>query len=452
MCVVAAQQASRVARRGLAVQYQLTLLHDTAPERDTLPRQAIAIARACGAHFTLRETAPTDLPGLFTLALLEGDDSLADAVVRRRLTSATDSAARQYVLVEAVRGYLAAEPARVIAASHVMALADSLATAEHANSLLAHQPFLGIARRAFDRSRIVQEANRMIALGHTLPFQVIQDQSLLMIEAWRDLLEVTFLDHPDSVLAVAQQAKADLSRFPISSFQHFDFTKATPAEVRDHLLPFNPGKYAGGRTLPVVNAAYWFPAQPAHWPPQGHVSLVLYGGGGMMCARGDYHLLSAPLKNGCEAWHTYLRTWLDQYGPKGLALTVVERTYGHAVRSMPLSPAAEADSLNWYYRMYLHLPVTVAVVRQADIVTVPAPDGRHAFKDTTAFGHMLGPGSNVGLALLFGYDGTLLYAGRFNENRELLHALIVRALRVPLGNNGERRTNAVSTLFTPAQL
>jgi hypothetical protein len=401
------------------------------------------VAQTCGKSFSIESIAPTDLPDLFTLALLAGNDHLAQSVVQRRLILARDGQARQEVLADAVSGYLQAEPARVSAAEKVAAEADSLAIAEHTSSLPAHEPLLEFARNAFNPSRMLQEAHRIIDLGHTLSFASIQYTNTPIIYAWMGILEVAFFAQPDSVLVYAQQAKTDLKRFPVAGpdwppgvpwviIQAFNFSRATPVQVRNVLLPFNPDQYTDLRQLPPVDARYWFPARPKIWPPQGQISLVLYGGAIMRCARGDYNLLVWPTRPECVAWQTSLQDWAKLYSNQGFSLIIVERTEGYAVRSGPLTPDEEADSLNWYYRTYLHLPATLAVVPQVVAMHMPQPDGRRLLSDTTRFGHLLGDDDiakghgNKGLAMLFDRKGNLLFAGQFEQNQALIHALIRR--------------------------
>jgi hypothetical protein len=260
------------------------------------------------------------------------------------------------------------------------------------------------------------------------------------------ILEVAFFVQPDSVLIHAQQAKTDLKRFPVARLGHsdwppgvpwvalqaFDFARATPVQVRNILLPFNPDQYADLKELPPVNARYWFPSRPKIWPPQGQISLVFYGGGIMECARSDYNLLVWPTRPGCVLWQTSLQDWTKLYGNRGFSLIIVERTEGHAVRSGPLTPDEEADSLDWYYRTYLHLPATLAVVPQVVSRSMPQPDGRRLFADTTRFGHFLGDDDVTkrhgleGLAMLFDRKGKLLFAGQFEHNQALVQALIRR--------------------------
>jgi hypothetical protein len=111
---------------------------------------------------------------------------------------------------------------------------------------------------------------------------------------------------------------------------------------------------------------------------------------------------------------------------------MVERTEGYAVRSLPLSPQEEADTLDWYYRTYLKFPgATLGVVPRAVIWQAPQEgDGRRRTADTTALGRLVNDQDhNAGIALLYSHDGQLLYAGPFEPNQYvLLKRLIERAL------------------------
>ena len=95
-------------------------------------------------------------------------------------------------------------------------------------------------------------------------------------------------------------------------------------------------------------------------------------------------------------------------------------TKGNAVRSVALPPTAEADSIAWFLRDYLKLPVTVAVVEDS-IEQLPAPDGRRYKLDTAYYGHgdWIEPGSRGGPrdipVLYYGPNGKLRYAGDYSE-------------------------------------
>jgi hypothetical protein len=466
MCVAAAHNATAVARRDPAMQYQLLVLRDSAPQRDTLPRGAVTIAQQCGRRFALATTAPADLPFLQTLALLANDDNTARAVVERQLALAKDATGRQRVLKVAADSFMAAAPARIALAEWAAAKADSLALAEHTTSLDAHLALLQSAQRAFDRTRMTREADKLLHLGQTLQFNTIREHYSALTLAWMNLLQVAYyerLAHPDSVMALVRQAKDYMSPFPVVPFgwlMMFDYKRHTLAETREYLMPFDPGKYTGTHAVPPIEAPYWYPAKPTSWPPANQVTLVLYGGATLNCARSDDKLMGwGAVSRDCAALHTYLPSWTKAYASQGLALTLVERTYGEAVRSVPLSPAQEADSVAWFYLHYLNLPATtVAVVPRVLAGRVPQDaDGRRWTADTTAFGRLLakrvadlppwdGWDRQVGMALLYGRDGRLIYAGMMDFRSEhngleaqLIQALMQQALDAPSTSSDRHR-------------
>ena len=78
-------------------------MHGDMPAEDTQPTGVTTVARTCGMRFTRVGTVGQELADLFDLAILEQNDSLADAVLAQRLTktetrdSITGVAMQQYL-------------------------------------------------------------------------------------------------------------------------------------------------------------------------------------------------------------------------------------------------------------------------------------------------------------------------------------------------------------------
>jgi hypothetical protein len=426
---------SEVLRRTLSVQFALASLRDTAPQRDTLPSRAVALARVCSARFPAAKASTDELPVLFTLALQASSDTLAREIVRLRLKQAVNVRARLHVLHDAVNGYIDAEPARWTEAIWATTLADSLAHRNRENSLPLHVSLLLALERTTNDSLLAGEITRIITLGHTLDFNVIRYQNAPVIDAWAAALEAAFINHPNTVLALAEQAREDLSRFPGAPFvsgapsapvQTFDFARHTAAEVRDKLLPFNPDQYKSDRIFAPVTTSTWFPAPLPAWPPKGKISIIFYGS--FTCG----HRLNVS-ERGCWESLQQWRTFAQRHASQGVALTIVEQRYGYAIRTLPLSPSAEADSLDWYYHTYVGMPATLAVIPTALVRQMPLPDGRRWFADTTALGRTIGIGTENpfrSLTLIYDRNGSLLYAGQERDDL-LMQKLILRALSTP---------------------
>lgn len=439
LCRAAALVTGKVHRRTSAAQAILDTIRETAPARDTLPTQAIAIARACGARFTVARTAAADLPDLFVLALLAQNDTLAYAAMRRRLALASSAAARDTVLLEAIGGYLAAEPARVAVAESVIAQADAFGPSAQAVRLAAHDSLLAFASSTFDTLHMRQEAERIITLGHQVPTAAIQYDYDPIVSAYEALGAVAFVMHPNSLLALAARAKQDLQRFPPGK----DFPPGKPYWVREllnyqtasistilqSLSPIGSDQMILGQAPPALQATYWFPVKPAHWP-RGPVSLIVYGQNGFYYDALDSGRTAYSLTNGCWGLNDGDLTKVARHSARGVAVTVVTETWRSGVGSLP-TLTAHADTL---CRDYLKLPVTVAVVADS-LGQLPAPDGRRfpcnarqrfICRDSTANAKRY-LNENVPLVLL-GRNGQLLYAGSFSP---LFEALLTRLLAAP---------------------
>lgn len=409
LCVSAALNAADILRHSATGQQGLDSVLDVAPARDALPAGVVAVARACGAHMTVASTSVQDLPDLFTLALFEQNDSLARMTLQRRITSATDAAARDAIFLDAVGEYLSAKPPRVAAAETTLAQADALGPAAGVMQMAAHDSLLLFASGSFDTVLMQREAERMIALSHALPDRPVKSRYVEV--AYETLSEIAYLNHPDSLPAIAQRAKQDLRRLPA-------YANATLAQVQDRLIPNELQQaHDKSRQPPPIEASYWFPKLLSAWPSDGnHVSVVVSGGMWTgSCIHEDESLL-VPQRSDkdCGQITAHLRRWLAQYGSQGLQVIVATNTQGHAVRSVAVPPVEEAHILGWYFRDYLKLPVTVAISESA-IQQLPVPDGRRWYTDTTHLAHLYGVTVFTPVLLLVGRDGKLLYAGNLLE-------------------------------------
>ena len=462
LCRAAALYASTVQRQTRAAQGVLDTIHLTAPTRDTLPRQAVTLARTCGARFTVKETPVPELPDLFALALQAGNDTLAEAVMRRQLALAASPTERGTVLMTAIGGYLTAEPARVSAVEAIVAQVDALGPTMQGVRLAVHDSLLRFAESSYDTVYMRQEAERIIALGHDIPTDYHQYAYDPVVDAYRALLEITFVAHPDALPALAARAKEDLSRFPAGrrfpsdaswTEQIPDYKTASLDAVSRWLAPAELQEAIQGQmpSPPPLQASYWFPARPAHWPPgTGSISLVVYSGHGP-CLGG---ITGGGSYNAC-GWNNVgagVHTALARYAALGLPITIVVETWRNALGQLPASVVTNADTLRWFYRDHLKLPVTVAVVADS-LQELPTPDGRlfpcDADGSVVCWDRSANAQRYLSLSrpvLLLGKRGELLYSGALQwadgQSRAfspLFDALLRHQLALPsspLGSTG----------------
>jgi hypothetical protein len=440
-CVATAEEATEVRRRAVSQQVRPSLIR-TAAGGDSLPAAVRMIARACGERFNPADLSNDgELEELFTLSLWGDQDSVAQKTLERRLSLASGPVQRAMVLRESAEAYLAVPPGRAAAAEAVLARLNALGPAAATARLWAYGALLKYAQKRFDEPLLRRTAEQIITLGQTEPFDSIRYDYLPIIYAHRALGELAYLRTPDSVTAIMVRAKKDLGRFPPAGefppgkpwvlLQSRSYKLASVEEVRYTLLPFDAARYAGA-PFPPVTAAYWRPKQPEVWPPGGarRPSVVIYGGSlPNTCAREDHFIFGPVWGEGsmCDPLYTMLPYWFAQYGDR-LSVTLVAQTAGFAVRSGVLAPAAEADSLAWFFREHLKLPLTVGVVVDS-VWTLPAPDGRQFRIDTTFYGRRNPPApvwrEHRPTILLYGVDGQLQFVGE-NIWSPLLQRLIER--------------------------
>lgn len=395
---------------------------------DSLPSSVTAVARACASRFPLAQAVESDLPDLFSLSLIAGNDQVARSVIDRLLKHAASPTNRALILQTAVDWYLAADPFRVAAVESTMTQLDAMGVEAQAAQFHAHVALLGFATNRFNESYMRREAEYIIALSHRITMKDVRDTNGVasaVRASYGALAQIAYVESPDSITSVVTKAKEDLSRFPV----YDEYTKASLRKIRDDLLPFNGAQYEG-KPLPPISAHYWIPKAPTSWPPdEGRPALVIYGGSiANTCARSDMAILVLPLRTdyGCAELYTALSRWTKQYGDQ-FSVTIISQSEGHAARSIKLSENAEADSLGWFFRDQLKLPVTVGLVTDS-LWKLPDIDGRTFGVDTTFYGHFWGPANprfeSELVVLLYDDHGALRYVGGMQV--PLLQRLIAR--------------------------
>lgn len=387
LCLTAARNTLFVLRRSLAASEYVDSIEKVAPERETVPAPVTTIARACGAHFTVAGTAVHDLPDLFDLALFEGNDALARAALDRRVALQSGALDRDTVLQTAIGWYLTAQPARVAAAETTVMQVEALGGRQAQQlswSLAAHEQLLRYAEATSEWPLLRREAEQMLTLSYRAPGGVtnaVEDDYVYqaVILAYEKLTEADVVEHPDSLYALAQQVQQALRHVhPRGQEKYQTFADVPRDTMLKWLVPTSlsgaiHGQHAdSGLVLPPLTATFWYPARPAHWPPgAGPVSMIVRpvvgGDEGVVrdaCLYYDQEILSSWTIHCYGGLVRSVRQWTALYGSK-LAITILVPTRGRAIRSILLPPASEADTLAWYFRDYLKLPVTVAVVESA---------------------------------------------------------------------------------------
>lgn len=436
LCVAAATTTTDVLRNPLPALLSYDSLRHQ-PDRDTLPAQARAIARACGAKFTLANTSADDWAVLFDLALLAGDDSLAQAIVARRVATASPKG-RDTVWLQTLRVYLgepvdglnSAEPARPGLAQALVAQIDRQGDAQA--RLDAHTALIGYATRVKDLAWAFREAHQLQPLL-LQSFQTISADSIRRLMradslqegnegqyhlwnaaveagwnvygAYSGLARLAYFEAPDSLRVVAelvrQAHQAATAQFSsavdsVSNALCVGYPKLrlacrtasvaqTQADIEGTVLRNMSGFWGGfeekaGRQATPLRAAFLFPATGRGTAPTAvRDTLVTF-------AQGKVTLLLVP-NAACQTEYTYLlsfpvcrnlvqavQRWVRQFGASHVSIVLLAYEYGGSTfLSGAKSPAEEAERIRWYFQVFHGLPVTVAV-QEPNRPTLP--DGR----------------------------------------------------------------------------
>lgn len=336
------------------------------PDRDTLPGPqqvanpippaVLTLGTQCQARFPLATTTPRELQNTFALAVMLDDTARSTAALERWLAAPPTLADRDETAHEtqakrmssAIRAYLPRELTGAQRAAH-LARARALLTRLEAlgqsvrNQRLAMQQF--IMETEFHWKQ--QETG-----NYGDPRAVLQN----------DLQLVAGIDSAGGVEgAVPYGANGILLALELVNTR-FLFDEKGVAAFADSVIRAhrNLGKLgdlfmalaqrasnAFGRPVAPLQAQFWYNTHGnAVWPVPGHVSLLLLGG---------IRVQDAAM----------LRRLMARYGPRGLQITVVDKTKGYWLRggteTGPHTAAQEAAHDSTYYLGYLKIPASLAV-------------------------------------------------------------------------------------------
>jgi hypothetical protein len=380
MCLAAVVHTRDVLRRSIEAQAAADLLSRT-PERDTLPREAVQIARACGRRFTLAQVAPKDLDLLFTLALYANDDSLAHATWERRVAAATTDSARAEILSETLQGYLAAEPARLSATADVVDRLDALGPSALMARLRARYALQTFCLTAGQWACLRHAAEQSVTLAQDLPTAAFSaGGSYVTWAAFQAIARQMMLHAPDSVPVLAKRLRQFATRPGYAHYLQQCNPRsagcltmlAGPPRPFDLLAALDLGSDTARRTVaPQVQAAYWFPAagRDTVHPAPGMVSIVVQ-------VPANCFVWIGLIEGYCDHVYAAVRSWLATYGAEHVDVTMVVTPVRGQFEDDPMSSADAARRVRWFFQTHLRLPVTVAVRPAPVEQQMPAPDRR----------------------------------------------------------------------------
>lgn len=413
MCLAALAETRAIAQGSLKAQAFADTTRDVGRDTTGIGRAAL-VARACLSRFDSAKVVPSDLPQLFSIALILRDDTLALRALSKRISRAVTAEEASAIRLSALVSLLGLEyivypssldglsrPPLLAAAHRVMG--DLAKDPSFAKRAQMHDILLRFCETQDSLDAVTRAARDLLAVLHAAPRGAIASDSVWIYStrAYRALLDVAFLTDPNAVTAIAEQVKRDsLEIWDEQRQQNRRADQITTGHVIDLLSVLGTDRDpAKRRAVPPLQAAFLFPnGRDTTAPVPGKVTVFITGGGAQIADR--------------------VRQWLARYEKDGLVVTVVEATddtaaywakerYG-VIRG-PLTPAAAAEQIRWYYQDYEQLPVTVAV--QLHKIRFTAwPDGRRMrtgksqFEDWMHLSNLV-PRLAPGSMLVVGRDG-----------------------------------------------
>lgn len=361
--------------------------HDTlqgAMETDTMPPEAITVARRCGSKFSAAGVAKEDVGDLQQLAVLMRDSALTAATLARRLSLATTVRERADVLMATIELDRAARPAALEATVPVLAKLDALGPAARGDQMRAHMELVRDYRKRFDRVGIKREADRVIALFDAMPAAEREAVSDTAREAYGLLTDVQQFENPKGIYALLDRARADIGTTPRGKQQ---ITPKVDTLVMPNGQPFapprtsvRPGWFTHEWWDSNHREVWWdvdhfettFPKLPYWWDRNGPTTARPLPGKVTLFVGDDDESL--------------IRKLHERYGD-GLDLVMEVQTVGFAdVDGQPhvMQPEQEAEAYRQRYLEKAHLPIALGVGVTAftyDSVTGERhdepPTGRH---------------------------------------------------------------------------
>lgn len=365
-----------------------------AARRDTVPFQpdehppavSIDAVKHCIARFSVATADRSDLKALFLLALLTGNDGMADSAAAQWVARSPTPRLRGQALEDIVDNLLHnpnARPVRVDRVREMIRQADAIGPAALREELHIHSGFAGYAEAVLDLDLMLSEARICDSLFQVTPTDpwTAEEREMLVFGRYivrGRMAEVTFL-----------------RKSPDASF----------AQLKALGIPLD----LVSRPSPPVAGVYSFKSKVPLPPPAGHISLVVFANQacGAQCA---------------PNWATIRR--LHRAFPD-LSITIVAQTLGWYRMHAPPALAEEAELIRGYFQDDMQVPAAV-VVDTTPHWFMPAPDGRRVNGTPPSFVSFGGAADVLTTnALIIDANGRIVFQNWVNPETERIFAAVM---------------------------
>jgi hypothetical protein len=367
-CLAAAWRLRRVALEHGEV-WRDTMPLTEAEARERLPESVVGTARTCGGRFDPATTPVEDYLPVTMLYLLAYRDADAEALVKRRLAAIAPTAEgdRAAVLDTVLAVYLEqnnrstlretnflrVQPARIAMAEPRLKELAGLKAATWQQRHRGYVRMLLAAKDVGDSVRLRWAAKEVVAIGPTI--SSADQRKDEYSEYVRHSFQAMEILAGDSLLDSLRRSTA-----AYVALQRANWAKASGERPEALRMPI-------GQAAPAVQGDFWFRRgdSVAARPTKGKVGLVAF----LEHENEAYCVLSGNCYRAAAVLHRVAERFPD------VEITLVARTRGYFSRSVPLEPAAEADTLAHWWLERHDVPGAFAVTA-TDFWRLPAPDSR----------------------------------------------------------------------------
>lgn len=393
-CLVAAQTELKYHHRTVIDRRLPDSLRFLNPVADTTQR-VIEVARDCLTTLShhginVRSLANSVLPDLLQLAQLADDDTLALAVIERQRIFAHTDSSRQAVALDALQQMVTTPPLRPRLAYTVLARLDADGHPARRAQIAARYVLATYWASTHEFAHALALCDSLLQLSD----EGITPREMFLApvryeEIWRLKMRVTFDSSPALVLGLAKQIRQSYRRLALrgvlidSTIWHRRYlaqesylTDSLPRLI-DAFLPEKDQQggvewYTHPPVTPSLHALEWFSATGDTIQPVPR-AVSLFVELPDLCVNPDMVQFAFNYEF-CDKAIWMLQQWQQQYGPRGLHITVVTRAADQSLWSGVHPAADDRRQRAWYFQQFWHLPVTVAV-QETDTVRHPWPDG-----------------------------------------------------------------------------
>ncbi len=321
---------------------------------EPLPTNVIAIAQRCIDKYPVSQIPIGQSKLAQELFLIAGRDVDAAAVIQRHLTAfpANDTLARAFFLDTTARTYLAAVPARLMAAKPLVDEITSFGSVYPFNLKIGLYWAMMQSANALKNDTLMHHyGNALLAVAHNMTDEQRSSPSYRSVPliVWTTIRVLHRADLMDSLRSSTEA---------FVSFQQAQYMQAMGNS--DPELPI-------GKPAPILKGDFWFPdsASKISYPQRGKVSVIVFVAPNIMSSNHE------------QVRQAILHRFAQRYS--NIDLIFVAGTQGWFGPLEPPDPKRESQLMDTLFRRFQGFPA-VLTVSTSRYIRLPDPDRRRVYQ------------------------------------------------------------------------